>query len=135
MQRVMRCLAAVACGFVGLAAEAEDVTLETAPPVVVKSVPEAGAADVDPRLSRIEVTFSKEMQDQSWSWATLSDESFPTTAGEPEYLDDRRTCVLPVKLEPGRTYALWINSSKFKNFKDLGGRSALPYLLVFRTRE
>ena len=45
----------------------------------------------------------------------------------------KRTCVLPVKLEPGKTYAIWLNSQKFGNFKDTDGRSAVPYLLVFRT--
>jgi hypothetical protein len=38
-------------------------------------------------------------------------------------------------LEAGRTYALWINSQNHKNFKDTYGQSALPYLLVFETRE
>jgi hypothetical protein len=47
---------------------------------------------------------------------------------------DQRTCVLPVKLEPGKTYAIWVNSEKFNNFKDVGGRSAVPYLLGFKTK-
>ena len=42
---------------------------------------------------------------------------------------------LPVALEPGKTYAIWINSEKFNNFKDTDGRSAVPYLLVFRTKK
>jgi len=41
--------------------------------------------------------------------------------------------VLPVKLEPGKTYAIWLNSRKFGNFEDSDGRSAVPCLLVFRT--
>jgi len=43
--------------------------------------------------------------------------------------------VLPVKLEPGKTYAVWVNSEKFDNFKGADGRSAVPYLLVFKTRK
>ena len=35
---------------IGTPARAEDVTLESVPPVVVKTVPEAGAGDVDPKL-------------------------------------------------------------------------------------
>ena len=35
---------------------------------------------------------------------------------------------------PGKTYAIWLNSQKFRNFKDTAGRPAVPYLLVFRTR-
>ncbi|HPM84325.1 MAG TPA: Ig-like domain-containing protein [Candidatus Anammoximicrobium sp.] len=112
---------------------AQDVTIETAPPVVIKTVPEAGTADVDPKTSEIKVTYSKLMQDGSWSWSTVSKESFPKLDGAPKYLPDKRTCVLPVKLEPGKTYAIWLNSQKFGNFKDRDGRSAVPYLLVFRT--
>ena len=106
------------------------------PPVVVKSVPEAGAAEVDPKLTEIKVTFSKDMRDGAWSWYILSKESFPTVDGKPKYLQDKRTCVLPVKLEPGKTYAIWVNSEKkFTDFKDTGGRSAVPYLLVFKTKK
>ena len=42
---------------------------------------------------------------------------------------------MKVKLEPGRTYAIWVNSEKFGNFKDADGRSAVPYLLVFQTKK
>jgi RNA polymerase sigma-70 factor (ECF subfamily) len=118
------------------AAIAEDeVTLENVPPVVVKTVPEAGAADVDPALAEIKVTYSKAMQAGSWSWSMASKASFPTMNGQPKYLEDAKTCVLPVKLEPGKTYAIWLNSEKFKNFKDADGRPAVPYLLVFKTRK
>lgn len=113
----------------------QEITLETAQPVVVKSVPVAGADDVDPATNEIKVTFSKDMQDGSWSWSTVNKESFPETAGKPKYHDDKRTCVLPVKLRPGKTYAIWVNSQKFQNFKDAGGQPALAYLLVFKTKE
>jgi RNA polymerase sigma-70 factor (ECF subfamily) len=56
-------------------------------------------------------------------------------SGKPKYLSDKRTCVLPVKLEPGKTYAIWVNSEKFDNFKDAEGRPAVPYLLVFKTKQ
>jgi RNA polymerase sigma-70 factor (ECF subfamily) len=41
--------------------------------------------------------------------------------------------VLPVQLEPNHTYGFWLNSAKFGNFKDRQQRSAVPYLLVFKT--
>jgi len=80
------------------------------------------------------VTFSKKMHDDSWSWSTASQESFPETTGKPKYAEDQRTCVLPVKLQPGKTYAIWVNSQKFRNFKDAAGHPAVPYLLVFKTK-
>lgn len=108
-------------------------SLSDAPPVVVKTVPIAGTTGVDPGLAEVSVTFSRSMQDGSWSWSTWSDESFPELAGKPRYLPDGRTCVLPVKLQPGRFYAIWLNSEKFRNFKDASGRPAVPYLLTFQT--
>ncbi len=108
--------------------------LENTPPKVIKAIPDNGAKDVDPNLSEIRVTFSKDMQDGSWSWTQRSDETFPETNGEIHYLDDHRTCVLPVKLQPGKTYWLSINSPRFKNFKDTAGRPAIPYVISFKTR-
>lgn len=113
--------------------DANEVTLDSVPPVVVKTVPEAGASGVDAALAGIKVTFSKDMQDGNWSWSTLSEDSFPAVAGKPNYEADKRTCTLPVKLEADKTYAIWLNSQKFGNFKDADGRSAVPYLLVFKT--
>ena len=133
----MKRLAITLTALVAVAAtvRADDVTLESVPPVVVKTVPAAGADDVDPKLTEIKVTFSKDMLDKTWSWSTASKDTFPKVAGDPKYLDDKRTCVLPVTLEPGKVYAIWVNSDQFGNFKDADGRSAVPYLLVFKTKK
>jgi len=103
-------------------------------PVVVETWPVAGAHDVPPGISEIRVRFSKPMTDGSWSWATAWENSTPAITGDPHYLDDHRTCVLPVKLAPGTTYGYWLNSEKFRNFTDRDGRPAVPYLLLFSTR-
>lgn len=81
----------LAIGFLGAAVRADDLTLESVPPVVIKTVPEAGAGEVDPKLTEIKVTYSKNMTDGSWSWATHSKESFPQLDGQPKYLADKRT--------------------------------------------
>lgn len=132
-------IATAICGLmlsIGLlsTAAADDLTVDTAPPVVVKTTPEAGAKGVDPGLATITVTFNKDMTDRSWSWAMQSTASFPKTTGEPSFAADKRTAQLPVKLEAGRAYTVWINSAKQTNFKDAAGRPAVPYLLVFETR-
>ena len=114
---------------------AEEMTLDSARPVVIKSMPEAGRAAVDPSTTEIRVTFSKEMQPGAWSWCLIDKESYPGTSEAPRYLDDKRTCILPVKLQPGKTYAVWINSEKLHNFTDVKGQTAVPYLLVFKTRD
>ena len=110
-------------------------SMKTAPAVVVKSIPQAGALNVDPATTEIRVTYSKDMQDKSWSWSTWGEENYPKTTGKPHYMPDKRTCVMPVKLEPGKFYAIWLNSQNFGNFRDADGRSAVPYLLVFQTKK
>ena len=111
----------------------QEVSLESAPPVVVRTEPVAGATQVDPLTSEILVTYSKAMQDGSWSWSTWGEENFPEIVGSPRYLPDGRTCVIKVKLQPDKFYATWLNSDKFKNFKDANGQPAVPYLLTFHT--
>lgn len=98
-------------------------------------MPGGGATEVDPALTEIRVTFSKEMLDNSWSWVQMSSGTFPRKTASARYDSDKRTCVLPVPLEPGKTYAVWINSEKLDGFKDPGSRAAVPYLIVFETRK
>jgi Bacterial Ig-like domain/PBS lyase HEAT-like repeat len=114
-------------------AVAEELSLQSAPPVVVKTVPAAGSVGVDPGLSELQVTFSKPMLDGSWSWSTWGEGTFPEMTGSPHYLADGRTCVLPVKLQPGKFYATWLNSDQFHNFRDRDSQPATPYLLTFET--
>jgi hypothetical protein len=102
-------------------------------PKVIATNPGNGDRDVDPSLSKVTVTFNKPMLDKSWSWSYEDKNSFPQTAGQPSYTDNGTTCVLPVKLEPGKRYVIWINTAKFKNFKDRNGNPAEPYKLVFTT--
>ncbi len=59
----------------------------------------------------------------------------PKSDGKIHYEADQRTCVMPVKLEPGKTYVLGVNSERFRGFQDQKGHAALPYLLVFRTKD
>jgi RNA polymerase sigma factor (sigma-70 family) len=111
------------------------VSVKELPPVVVRTAPQAGDTQVDAsKVKEIRITFSKKMMDKSWSWVQISKETFPTSDGDVHYDKELRTCVMPVKLEPGKTYVLWLNSERFDNFKDADGRSAVPYLLVFETK-
>jgi hypothetical protein len=116
------------------AASGDESILADQPPVVVETQPIADTRDVQPGETEIRVRFSKEMADGSWSWSTAWQNSTPESIGPPHYLADQRTCVMKVRLEPGRTYAWWLNSDKFKNFTDRAGRPAVPYLLIFQTK-
>jgi tetratricopeptide (TPR) repeat protein/predicted Ser/Thr protein kinase len=112
-----------------------DLTLTAQPPVVVETFPTSGARDVEPGETEIRVRFSKEMAGGSWSWSTAWENSTPEFLGQPHYEADARTCVVKTKLEPGRTYAFWLNSDNFQNFKDHDGHPAVPYLLIFQTKQ
>jgi hypothetical protein len=128
---VLVCLVWVTAGLVW----GQEASVKSLPPSVVKTVPESGDKTVDAAATtQIKVTFSKEMMDGSWSWAQKSKETFPQILGKPKYLDDKKTCVIDVKLEPKKTYVIWINTQKFGDFKDADGNPAVPYLLVFQTK-
>ena len=104
------------------------------PPVVVKTVPEAGAKNVVPGEYVIKVTFSKKMEDHSRTWSSAWENSTPDFIGKPQYDVAHRTCTVKVKLEPGKTYGFWLNSENYHNFRDADSRPAVPYLLTFKTR-
>lgn len=123
------------CALSGLwTATAQTQTIESMPPVVVKTVPESGAKEVAPGEMEIKVTYSKPMSDGSWSWTSAWQDSPPKMIGEPKYESDQKTCVVKVKLQPGKTYAFWLNSGNFKNFRDKQGHPAVPYLWIFKTK-
>jgi len=122
--------AAVAAG-----AEDENITVKSMPPSVVKTIPQAGDTAVDPATKEIRVTFSKDMlTDRMWAVVQSSKTTFPTIDAKIHYLDDKRTCVVPVKLETGKTYVLWFNQGRFNSFRDTENNPAVPYLLVFQTQ-
>jgi hypothetical protein len=126
-------LATILFAVVYPAANANEISVSALPPSVVKTVPEAGSVKVDPALKEIRVTFSKDMTDRSWSITQTSPESFPEINGSLRFID-KRTCVIPVKLEPGKSYVLWFNRGQFMNFRDSQGNASVPYQLVFETR-
>jgi hypothetical protein len=108
---------------------------ESSAPKVVSTIPQTKALDVDPALTEISVTFDKDMMNKDqWSWVMESKDTFPTVTGSASFKDNR-TCVLPVKLEPGKTYRIWINSQKNTGFRDVTNTPVVPYLLVFQTEK
>jgi RNA polymerase sigma-70 factor (ECF subfamily) len=104
-------------------------------PMVVETVPKTGATDVDPSLTEIRATYNKDMSADSFSWCGDPANGYPETTGDPHYDAKKKTWVLPVKLEPGKTYTIRLNSGQYQAFMDVSGRPAIPYLLQFTTRK
>ena len=104
-----------------------------APPRIVATSPAVGATEVDPALTEITVTFDQDMA-AGFSW-TGSGPDYPMSPeGAKARWRDRRTCVLPVKLEAGRYYRVGINSTSYRNFKNVRDVAAEPSAIYFATR-
>jgi len=101
---------------------------------VIKTVPVNGATNVDPLLTEIEIVFSAPVKMNSWSFVKTNRGEFPEVIDDP-YFPDNRTCVLPVLLEPQRTYSIGINSATRRGFKSAADEriTVTPYILTFST--
>lgn len=102
------------------------------PPRVAKATPDRGDEDVDPSTRELRVTFDRDM-DQGGMSVVGGGPTFPGDPSARPRWTDSRTIVIPLKLEPGRSYQLSINSSRFRNFRDAQGESVTPYPIHFKT--
>ena len=102
-------------------------------PKIVSTTPKIGATNVDPGTTALMVTFDQPMA-EGFSW-TGGGEQFPTIPNgkKPSWSADRKTCTLPVQLEPGKKYRLGINSKSYRNFKNTSGESVTPTVFTFAT--
>lgn len=105
--------------------------LDRGDPVVVETVPQVGRMNVDPELKEIRVTFDRDM-DTSETAFTNQGFHWPEATGE-AYWADKRTCVLPVKLDPDTKYRLGVNSQEHALFQSAEGVPAQPIVLWFKT--
>jgi len=103
-------------------------------PQVISTTPIAFSKDVSPDLKQITVTFDQPMMNLSWSWVG-GGETYPETTGRPRYDSKKLTCTLPVKLEAGKFYWVGINSPQFTNFQTEKGVPAVPYVILFATKD
>ena len=106
---------------------------ESEPPHVVAFDPPLGATNVDPARTTLAVTFDRAMDREGWAWVIESKSTAPDI-GESSWDVEVRTNTAPVRLEPGRTYVVWINSPQYSYFKDPQGRASTPVRWSFTTR-
>jgi hypothetical protein len=102
-------------------------------PQIIAMTPKNGATDVSPKLKLIRVTFDRPMAG-GFSW-TGGGPEFPsiTPGKKPSWSRDRRSCTLPVDLEPNHAYRLGLNSVSFKNFASAEGVALEPVVYEFKT--
>ena len=110
-------------------------TAQSRRPGIVSLSPANGATDVDPSLAELRVVFDRPMR-PSFSWCG-GGPSFPVIpeGKKPYWLPDGRTCVLPVQLEAGHTYQLYLNTERFTGFIAQSGEPLAPTPYSFTTRK
>jgi beta-lactamase regulating signal transducer with metallopeptidase domain len=112
----------------------EQLKRKVTKPQIVAMEPENGAADVDPSLTELRITFNVAMGG-GFSW-TGGGPEFPTIpeGKKPTWSQDHKTCTLPVALQPGSSYRLGLNSPSHKNFQSTGGVPLDPVSYTFKTK-
>src|SRR5262249_33790713 len=103
-----------------------------ASPRIVSTMPNVGDTDVKPDLKEITVTFDRDMQ-AGFSWTGGPPDMPSGPEGQKPHWLDKRTCVLPVKLEAARYYRVGINSISYHGFQSTEGVPAQPSAIYFTT--
>ena len=98
---------------------------------VAATSPLNGATGVDPATAAITVTFNQPMR-RSYSFCRTGDD-FPETPETPSYNADCTTITLPVKLEPNKTYNLYLNRGQYLGFVSAGGKVLNEFHYTFTT--
>jgi RNA polymerase sigma-70 factor (ECF subfamily) len=108
---------------------------DAAKPVVTDSFPETYSTDVDPAIDEISVTFDQDMFQYGWAWCQIAGpEVYPQVVGQSHYIN-LKTCVLPVKIEPAKSYLVLINSGPYRSFRSSVDIPAREYAIVFATKD
>ncbi len=109
-------------------------TATMAAPRVAKTIPTDGASDLDPTTKQIVVTFDSAMKTDTYSVVQVEAGEFPELIGdEPIAFKDDKTLVIVVKLAPGKSYALGLNSAKRMGLKAADGAPLAPTVIRFKT--
>src|SRR5581483_1530247 len=105
----------------------------TGPPRILSSTPRTGDTEVDTGLQQVTVTFDRDMDTGGYSW-TGGGPEFPGREDQRPQWRDKRTCVLPVKLEAAHYYRVGINAPSFQNFRSATGMAVIPTAIQFTTK-
>jgi hypothetical protein len=103
-------------------------------PKVVSFQPDNGAQGINPKTQFVSAKFDIPMGG-GMSWCN-GDGDFPKSPDNKRstWTDDGLTCRLPVILEPGHSYALYLNDTRFNNFQSQWGVPLSPVVYKFHTQ-
>ncbi|MGB8225239.1 MAG: tetratricopeptide repeat protein [Sedimentisphaerales bacterium] len=117
------------------------------PPFVVGTFPELYSQDVDPNIRTIKIVFSEPMKKADWLYSSFKPVAslpaqplLPKSAGLPSFDPCGLEWTLPVKLAPGKIYAISVNYGNIEgNMKGIAGFCSVSglrgenFVLVFAT--
>jgi len=112
-------------------------------PFVVDTIPGLYSENVDPNIGSIKIIFSEPMKQANWFYSSFSPLPLPEAAGQPSFDQAGLGWTLPVKLEPGKVYAITVNygsdEEKVKNvqagFRSVLGEKCEAFVLVLATAD
>lgn len=111
----------------------DEVKSRLVAPKIVKMAPANGATDADAAATELRIEFDKPMgKGTSFSGGG---ETYPETPDgqNPKWSEDRRTCIVPVKLRPGQEYKMSLNAPPYASFRSEWGVPLAPAEYAFRT--
>lgn len=112
-------------------------------PFVVDTVPGLYLEDADPNIRKIMVIFSEPMKKTDWFYSSFPPVLLPGPVGLPSFDRSGYEWTLPVKLRPGKIYAIAVNcnddTEKNKDvqagFRNITGHRCEKFVLVFATAD
>ncbi|MGA2914587.1 MAG: hypothetical protein ABSE89_00995 [Sedimentisphaerales bacterium] len=115
-------------------------------PSVVSTIPELYTQDVDPNIRSITITFSEPMKKTDWFYSSFKEGWIPEANGLPFFDPCGLEWTLPVRLQPGKVYAIALNysdseisnlKSQISNtqtgFRSVSGQQCEKFVLLFAT--
>lgn len=100
---------------------------------VIETFPRQGETVDATAVKELRVTFSNDMNTSGcWAFCSDGENFFPGSNGK-IFWQNKRTCVMPIKLIPGRTYSVTFNAGRFVGFYDSRKRPSVSYKLLFQT--
>jgi beta-lactamase regulating signal transducer with metallopeptidase domain len=114
----------------------EELKARLQAPKAVSFEPANGAAEVSASCAEVRVTFNVPMgKGCSWCLYGQDDSDFPKgREGQGvSWTEDGKTCVMPVTLQPGKTYRVMLNRAGYNGFESDGGVQLEPTPYIFTT--